>query len=122
MLVKQAVAYSFIFTLAGELYIILLGPLLSLSYVNETPQAVDSELLLYADDTCLIYTDTKSTEDQLNKDFNSLCDWFIDNKLTTIHFGEEKTKCILSGAKRHVTNQTILILNTEIQRLNNTAR
>ena len=29
--------------------------------------------------------------EQLNIDFNSLCDWFVDNKLS-IHFGEDKTK------------------------------
>ena len=34
----------------------ILGPLLFLLYVNDMPQAVNSELLLYADDTCLIYT------------------------------------------------------------------
>ena len=33
----------------------ILGPLLFLLYVNYMPQAVNSELLLYADDTCLIY-------------------------------------------------------------------
>ena len=61
------------------------------------PQAVDSKLLSFADHTCLIYTgkDTKAIEDQLNKDFNLVCNWFSDNKLS-IHFGEEKTKCILS--------------------------
>ena len=31
--------------------------------------------------------------------FNSLCEWFIDNKLS-IHFGEEKTKSILFGTKQ----------------------
>ena len=65
------------------------------------PQAVNSELLLYADDTCLFFTgkDSKIIGDQLNKDFNSLCEWFIDNKLS-IHFGEEKTKSILFGTKQ----------------------
>ena len=33
----------------------ILGPLLFPLYVNDMPQAVNSELLLYADDTCLIY-------------------------------------------------------------------
>ena len=53
----------------------ILRPLLLLLYVNITPQAVRSELLFYADDTCLICTgrDIKTIEDQLNKDFNSLC-------------------------------------------------
>ena len=42
------------------------------------PQAVDSELFLYANDICLTYTgkDTKAIEDQLSKGFNSLCNWF----------------------------------------------
>ena len=79
----------------------ILGPLLFLLYVNDMPQAVNSELLLYADDTCLFFMgkDSKIIGDQLNKDFNSLCEWFIDNKLS-IHFGEEKTKSILFGTKQ----------------------
>ena len=81
----------------------ILGPLLFLLYVNDMQQAVSCDLLLYADDTCLIFTgrDTKTIENQLNGDFNSLCDWFVDNKLS-IHFGEEKTKSILFGTKRRL--------------------
>ena len=83
-----------------------MGPLLFLLYVNDMPQAVNSELLLYADGTCHIYMgkDTKTIEEQLNRDFNSLCEWFIDNKLS-IHFGEEKAKSILFGTKGHLKNQ-----------------
>ena len=38
--------------------------------------AVNCELLLYADDTCLLFMgkDTKEIEDKLNKDFSSLLD------------------------------------------------
>ena len=74
----------------------ILGPLLFLLYVNDTLQAVNSDILLYADDTCLIYTgkDIKTIEEQLNTDFSSLCDWFIDNKLS-VHFGDEKNKAFL---------------------------
>ena len=36
--------------------------------------------------------------EKLNQDFNSLCDWFLDNKLS-IHFGEDKTKTILFSPK-----------------------
>ena len=69
----------------------ILGSLLFLLYVNDMPQAVNSELLLYADDTCLIYMgkDTKTIEEQLNRDFNFLCEWFIDNKLS-IHLAKIK--------------------------------
>ena len=62
------------------------------------PQAVDCDLLLYADDSCLVFSDQRvnDIEEQLDKNFNSLCDWFVDNKLS-IHFGEDKTKSILFG-------------------------
>ena len=79
----------------------ILGPLLFLLYVNDMPQAVSSDLMLYADDTCLVYSNknTSLVEEQLNKDFNSLCDWFEDNKLS-IHFGEDKTKSILFSKRK----------------------
>ena len=31
---------------------------------------------------------------RLNNDFESVCDWFVHNRLS-LHFGEDKTKCIL---------------------------
>ena len=75
------------------------------------PQAVESDLLLFADDTCLMYMgkDIKMIEDQLNTDLSSLCDWFIDNKLS-VHFGEEKAKSILFGNKWQLKNQRDLVL------------
>ena len=81
----------------------VLGPLLFLLYVNDMPQAVSCELLLYADDTCLICMgkDIKTIEDQLNRDFSSLLEWFIDNKLS-IHLGEQKTKSILFGTTKRL--------------------
>ena len=81
----------------------ILGPLLFLLYVNDMPQAVSSDLYLYADDSCLVYQhkDVKIIEKQLNKDFSNLCDWFVDNKLS-IHFGEDKTKSILFSTKHKV--------------------
>ena len=97
----------------------ILGPLLFLLYVNDMPQAVKYDLLLYANDTCLMYTgkDIKMIEEQLNTDLSSLCDWFIDNKLS-VHFGEEKPKSILFGNKRQLKNQRDLVLgygNIEIK-------
>ena len=66
------------------------------------PQSVDCDLLLYADDSCLVFgdNDVNEIEKQLNRNFNSLCDWFVDNKLS-IHFGEDKTKSILFGRKKN---------------------
>ena len=63
-------------------------------------QSVDSKLLLYADDSCLIFQDKNPEviQSELNKDFSNLCNWFVDNKLS-IHFGEDKTKSILFTSK-----------------------
>ena len=67
------------------------------------PQAVKSNLFLYADDTCLTYqhTDVEEIEKQLKKDFENVCDWFVDNRLT-IHFVEDKTKSNLFASTRKI--------------------
>ena len=75
----------------------ILYPLLFLIYVNHIKQAVSSDLLLYADDSCLVFWLKHATETE--KHFSNLCEWFLDNKLS-IHFGENKTKFILFGSKR----------------------
>ena len=78
----------------------ILVPLLFLRYINDISQAVKCNLFLYADDTCLVcqHKDINEIEKQLNKDFESICDWFVDNKLS-IHFGDDKTKSILFASK-----------------------
>ena len=43
----------------------------------------------------------KEIERNLNKNFSNVCDWFVDNKLS-IHFGEDKTKCILFGTQHRL--------------------
>ena len=72
---------------------LFLGPLLFLLYINDLSRAVVSDSLLYADDTCIVFQHKSEIEieKQLTRDFSSLCDWFVDNKLS-IHFGQDKTK------------------------------
>ena len=59
-------------------------------------QSVNCNLLLYADDSCLIVThkDVNYIENTLNYNLSSLCNWLVDNKLS-IHLG--KTESILFG-------------------------
>ena len=73
--------------------------------------SVNCDLLLYADDSCLVCTDRdiNNIENVLNKNFNSLCDWFVDNKLS-IHLGEDKTKCIVFGSNRMLKHQREMII------------
>ena len=67
------------------------------------PQTVKCDLFLYLEDTCLTFQheNVKTIEDQLNLNFSSLCDWFIDSKLS-IHLSEDKTKSILFGTKVNI--------------------
>ena len=68
-------------------------------------QAVTSTLLLYANNSCILYQhkEVVQIEKRLNEGFENLCDWFVDNKLS-IHFGEDKTKSILFANKRRAKN------------------
>ena len=79
-------------------------------------RAVNCDLLLYADDSCLIFRDKdiEQIETILNKNFNSLCDWFVENKLS-IHFGEDKTKSILFGRKKCKNMKKLEIRRGEIK-------
>ena len=47
------------------------------------------------------HRDVKIIKKQLNKDFENVCNWFIDNKLS-INFGEDKTKSNLFASKRKI--------------------
>ena len=52
------------------------------------PQAVECELLLYADDTYLIFQHENIPEIELvlKKNLRLLCDWFLNNKIKQSHF------------------------------------
>ena len=84
---------------------LILGPLFFLIYINGMSQAADSELLLYVDDTCLVFLhrNIKTIEEHLNRDFSTLVDWLVDNKLS-VHFCEDKTKSILFPPKHRSTS------------------
>ena len=97
----------------------ILGPLLILLYINDIPQALSCDLLLYADDSYLIFQrkDINEIEKVLNEDFSDLCDWFLDNK--SIYFGDNKTKCILFASKNKVKKANPL--NIKYKDVNQTA-
>ena len=67
-----------------------LDPLLFLLYINDMLQAEDSEILLYANDSCLFFKqeDIKTIKEYLNRDFSILINWFVDNTFR-VHFDED---------------------------------
>ena len=61
----------------------ILEPLFFLIYINDLPQALSKTASnLYAD---YQHKHIQKIETILNKEFSSLCEWFIDNKLS-MHF------------------------------------
>ena len=72
----------------------ILVPLLFLIYVNDLPQSLsETASNLFTEDRCIYYQhwDIQKIENVLNKKVSSVCEWFINKKLS-IHIGEVKTK------------------------------
>ena len=95
----------------------ILGPLLFLLYINDIPEALsNTHTYLYADDTSIFcqHKDVTEIENVFNKEFANVCHWFVDNKLS-IHFGEDKTKCILFSRDRNLTELNITCNNNRIK-------
>ena len=83
----------------------ILGSLIFLIYINDMSQAVKCNLFLYADDTCLVchHKDINEIEKKLNKNFQTICDWFVNNKLS-IHFDDDRTKSMFFASKFKIKN------------------
>ena len=78
----------------------------------------DCDLRLYADDTCLLFTNenVSSIEKHVNTDFNSFCEWLIDNKLS-IYLGKIKLNVFYSKRERKFAYQKIWTLDALYGRL-----
>ena len=65
---------------------------LFLIYVSNMPQVVTSNLFLYADDSCLMFQHEKveDIEKLLNNDFENICNWFVDSRLS-FSLGKDET-------------------------------
>ena len=79
-------------------------------------QTVKCNLFLYADDTCLVcqHKDINEIERKLDEDFESICNWFADNKLS-IYSGDDKTKSILFATKFKIKVRKLNIKYGNIQ-------
>ena len=86
-------------------------------YINDIPPSfVKYYIYLYADDTSIFCQDKDVTEikNVLDKEFANICNWFVDNKLL-IHFGQEKTKCILFSRDNNLPEHNITYNNNRIK-------
>ena len=87
------------------------------------PQAVDSELPSYADDTCLLsqHRDIETIEEPVSRDFSTFFDWFVDNKLS-VHLVRIKQNLLsfLQNVNRNQQDKSISF--TRSSESNNTHR
>ena len=87
------------------------------------PQAVDSELLSYADDTCLLsqHREIDTIEEPVSRDFSTFFDWFVDNKLS-VHLVRIKQNLLsfLQNINRNQQDKSISF--TRSSESNNTHR
>ena len=85
--------------------------------MNDIPQSLsDSHTYLYADSTSILYQckDVAEIENVLSKEFANVCEWYVDSKLP-IHFGEDKTKCILFSKEKNLLGYSITYENNGIK-------
>ena len=76
-----------------------LGPLLWILYVNDIVENLESEVLLFADDTCLFASaqDPAQTAEILNRDLKKIHEWSLKWKVT---FYPGRSKDIIFSNKK----------------------
>ena len=87
--------------ICGFPHVSVLCPRLFLCYINEMELSISSEckLLLYADDSAILYSnkDSQIISDKLGLKLEMCSKWLVDSNFS-LHMG--KTECIIFGSKR----------------------
>ena len=89
----------------------ILGPLLFVIYMNDIINSIESDILIFADDTSLFAsgTDPVITAEQLNRDLQQNSNW---SKKWKLSFNAKKSKDIIFSNK-YLNNSPPLVLSKE---------
>ena len=95
----------------------ILGPQLFSLYVNDLPSSVkNGRVMMYADDTMILYSATSGTEIQsrLNEDLHNVSHWLKENRLV---LNTSKTKYMIIGTSQRLANVEPVELQVDNTRL-----
>ena len=86
-----------------------LGPLLFIIYINDIIKDIESDILIFADDTSLVATGSDPTETvaQLNRDLEKIYSWA---KMWKVSFNAKKSKDVIFSRK-YLNNSPPLIFD-----------
>ena len=93
-----------------------LGPLLWILFVNDIIEDLETEVLLFADDTCLFATadDPSETAEMLNRDLEKIHQWAGKWKVS---FNPSKSKDVIFSKKNLANSPPIIFNNTLVSRV-----
>ena len=94
-----------------------LGPLLFIIYINDITKDLESDTLIFADDTSLLASgnDPAETADMINRDLIKITEWAQNWKVT---FNAEKSKDLIFLNKTLNNSPPIIFNNIIIKRVN----
>ena len=93
-----------------------LGPLLFIIYIGDIIEGLESEIIIFADDTTLLASGTtpEETSAQLNRDIIKLIDW---SEKWKVSFNPQKTKDMIFSNKPVTATPPLTFNDTDIDRL-----
>ena len=93
-----------------------LGPLLFIIYINDIGENLESEILIFADDTTIIAhgNDPDTTANQLNRDLIKIRDW---SHFWKLKFGADKSRDLIFSNITHNNTLQVFFNNEPIKRV-----
>ena len=86
-----------------------IGPLLFIIYMNDIVDNIESDIMIFADDTSLLASgsDHAETAEQLNRDLTKISSWALKWKVV---FNAKKSKDIIFS-KKSLNNSPLIVFN-----------
>ena len=92
-----------------------LSPLLFALFVNDLPDKIKTNCLLFADDVELFHKISSDSDPKLQDDLSQLCQWSTDWKL---HLNPGKCKALTVTLKRKLIQTTYFVRNSPLETIN----